>query len=255
MRYCSLGSGSKGNATVVEQGNTRLLIDCGFSLRATERRLAAAGLHPAQLSAILVTHEHSDHVQGVEKLARRYDLPVFMTHGTALALDWAEGAYEKLALDRSVVIGDLGVEPVAVPHDAREPCQFVIDSGQQRFGLLTDTGMITPWIVERYQRLDGLFLEANYDPQMLAEGPYPPGLKARVGGQHGHLSNQQAADLLSQLQLDRLQHLAVAHISEKNNHPDLARVALSGALQGWCGELLVACQNQGLPWQTISRAA
>lgn len=255
MRYCSLGSGSKGNATVIEHGATRLLVDCGFSLRSTEQRLAVAGLHASQLTAILVTHEHSDHVQGVEKLARRYNLPVFMTAGTRHALGLSAQGTETLSLDRKVEIGELQVESVAVPHDAREPCQFIFDNGSARFGLLTDTGMVTPWIVERYQQLDALFLEANYDPAMLADGPYPPRLKARVGGQHGHLSNQQAAELLGQLDRQRLSHLAVAHISEKNNHPDLARDALSDVLADWSGQLLVACQNQGLPWQTIAQAA
>ncbi|SDU13157.1 MBL fold metallo-hydrolase [Halopseudomonas salegens] len=255
MRYCSLGSGSKGNATVIEHGGTRLLVDCGFSLRSTEQRLAVAGLHASQLTAILVTHEHSDHVHGVEKLARRYNLPVFMTAGTRHALGLGTEGIETLALDRSIEIGDLRVESVAVPHDAREPCQFIVENDTTRFGLLTDTGMITPWIIERYQQLDGLLLEANYDPDMLASGPYPPRLKARVGGQHGHLSNQQAAGLLAELDRQRLKHLAVAHISEKNNHPDLARDALSGVLADWSGQLLVACQNQGLPWQPIHQAA
>ncbi len=210
MRYCSLGSGSKGNATVIEHGSTRLLVDCGFSLRNTERRLAAVGLHASQLTAILVTHEHSDHVQGVEKLARRYNLPVYMTAGTRHALGMASSGVETLALDRKIEIGELRIESVAVPHDAREPCQFIIDNDTTRFGLLTDTGMITPWIVERYQQLDALFLEANYDPAMLANGPYPSYLKARVGGQHGHLSNQQAAELLG-LTYDQLRGILRKH--------------------------------------------
>ncbi|PKM30147.1 MAG: MBL fold metallo-hydrolase [Gammaproteobacteria bacterium HGW-Gammaproteobacteria-11] len=252
MRYCSLGSGSRGNATVVEYGTTRLLIDCGFSLKATEQRLAIAGLSPRQLTAILVTHEHADHVQGVERLARRYQLPVYMTAGTRRAMGSVDLAFERIELDCPLRIGELDVLPVAVPHDANEPCQFVFDSGQQRFGILTDTGAITPWIVESYGELDGLFLEANYDPEMLANGPYPPSLRARVGGDLGHLSNQQSAALLEKLNLNRLRHVAIAHISEKNNRPDLALGALQQAMNGWHGELLLAEQNQGLPWQTIA---
>ncbi|PAU87857.1 MBL fold metallo-hydrolase [Pseudomonas sp. WN033] len=253
MRYCSLGSGSRGNATLVEQGNTRLLIDCGFSLRSTEQRLAAAGLSPRQLTAILVTHEHSDHIQGVERLARRYGLPVFMTAGTARALDVGSLAVERIALDRDLEIGELRITPVAVPHDAREPCQFVFDNGQVRLGVLSDTGIITPWITECYSGVDALFLEANYDPQMLAAGPYPPSLKARVGGDLGHLSNQQAAGLLESIDRSALRHVAVAHISEKNNRPELALGELSRVLAGWQGQLLLAMQDQGLPWQDLSQ--
>lgn len=252
MRYCSLGSGSKGNATVVEYGRTRVLVDCGFSLRATEQRLAAAGLNARQLSAILVTHEHSDHINGVQRLARRYQLPVYMTPGTGRAIADADLSYERIQLDCGFTIGDLQVLPVAVPHDAREPCQFIFDNGQHRFGILTDVGTITPWIIERYSGLDGLFLEANYDPQMLAEGPYPPSLRARVAGDLGHLSNQQAAGLLQAIDRTKLKHVAIAHISEKNNRPDLAMGELSRALQGWSGDLHLAEQNQGLPWQDIT---
>lgn len=252
MRYCSLGSGSRGNATLVESGRTRLLIDCGFSLRTTEQRLAAVGLSARQLSAILVTHEHSDHVQGVEKLARRYGLPVYMTPGTFHGMGSADLGFQAVELDRAFVVGDVEVTPVAVPHDAREPCQYIFDDGRCRLGVLTDTGTITPWIIERYCRLDALFLEANYDPHMLANGPYPPRLQARVGGSLGHLSNQQAAAMLAAIDRSKLRHVAIAHISEKNNRPELALRELTGSLQDWDGQVLLAVQDQGLPWQDIS---
>ncbi|MEH6800023.1 MAG: MBL fold metallo-hydrolase [Halopseudomonas sabulinigri] len=252
MRYCSLGSGSKGNGTLIEQGATRLLVDCGFSLRSTEQRLRHAGISGEQLTAVLVTHEHSDHIQGVAKLARKFDLPVYLTPGTGYALRQELLDFRWIDLHSRVVISELEVSPVAVPHDAREPCQFIFDNGQQRLGVLTDTGSITPWIVEQYAKLDALFLEANYDPRMLAMGPYPSFLKARVGGELGHLSNHQAASLLGMIDLEQLQHIAIAHISEKNNRPELARSALDDVLANWSGELLLAEQNQGLPWQTIS---
>jgi phosphoribosyl 1,2-cyclic phosphodiesterase len=252
MRYCSLGSGSRGNATVVESGQTRVLVDCGFSLRTTEQRLAQVGLSARQLSAIVVTHEHADHVKGVERLARRYQLPVYMTHGTRHALRDFEAPVQLVRLDEGFTVGELEVEPVAVPHDAREPCQYIFDNGQYRFGILTDTGTITPWIIERYRELDGLFLEANYDPHMLATGPYPPSLRARVAGDLGHLSNQQAAGLLQAIDRSALRHVAIAHISEKNNRPDLALAELDNALTGWAGQLHLAEQNQGLPWQDIT---
>ncbi|MEJ6655908.1 MAG: MBL fold metallo-hydrolase, partial [Pseudomonas sp.] len=249
MRYCSLGSGSRGNATLIEHGRTRLLVDCGFSLRATEQRLAAAGLSPRQLTAILVTHEHSDHIKGVERLATRYSLPVYMTAGTYLGMGDTALPVELIHFGQDLVIGDIRVTPVPVPHDAREPCQFIFDSGCHRLGVLTDTGMITPLITEMYSGLDALFLEANYDPMMLANGPYPPFLRARVGGSLGHLSNQQAAGLLEAIDMSALKHVAIAHISEKNNRPELALGELSRVLGGWEGELRLAVQNQGLPWQ------
>ncbi len=252
MRYCSLGSGSRGNATLIEYGQTRLLVDCGFGLRATEKRLAAAGLSAHQLTAILVTHEHSDHIKGVAPLAQRYRLPVYMTAGTYLGMDETELPVELIRFGQDFVIGDIRVTPVPVPHDAREPCQYIFDSGTHKLGVLTDTGTITPLITEMYSGLDALFLEANYDPLMLANGPYPPFLRARVGGRLGHLSNQQAAGLLEAVDMSALKHVAIAHISEKNNRPELALGALSSVLDGWDGELRLAVQNHGLPWQDIT---
>lgn len=252
MRYCSLGSGSRGNATLIEYGSTRLLVDCGFSLRMTEQRLAQAGLSAHQLTAILVTHEHSDHIKGVERLAQRYRLPVYMTAGTRQGMGASDLPVKLIRFGEDVDIGDIRVTPVPVPHDAREPSQFIFDSGYQRLGVLTDTGTITPLITEMYSGLDALFLEANYDPQMLASGPYPAFLRARVGGPLGHLSNQQAAGLLNSIDISRLKQLAIAHISEKNNSPELALGVLSEVLEGWSGQLQLAVQNQGLPWQDLT---
>ena len=251
MRYCSLGSGSRGNATLIEYGTTRLLVDCGFSLRMTEQRLAQAGVSAHQLTAILVTHEHSDHIKGVERLAQRYRLPVYMTAGTRQGMGASDLPVNLISFGEDIDIGDIRVTPVPVPHDAREPSQFIFDSGYHRLGVLTDIGTITPLITEMYSGLDALFLEANYDPRMLASGPYPGFLKARVGGPLGHLSNQQAAGLLESIDISNLKQVAIAHISEKNNRPELAHDALSSVLEGWTGQLRLAVQNQGLPWQDI----
>lgn len=252
MRYSSLGSGSRGNATLIQAGQTRLLVDCGFSLSTTEKRLAALGVSPRQLDAILVTHEHSDHIAGVERLARQYGLPVFMTPGTYRGMGEPALRFQQISLGQRFQVGDMEITPVAVPHDAREPCQYIFDSGDCRLGILTDTGSVTPWIVQEYQRLDALFLEANYDPVMLLNGPYPPRLQARVGGPLGHLSNRQAAGLLEEIDRSNLRHVAVAHISEKNNLPELALGELSTVLHDWPGQLLLARQNQGLPWQDLT---
>jgi len=252
MRFASLGSGSRGNATLVASGSTVVMVDCGFSRRETERRMARLGCTPAQLAAILVTHEHGDHLRGVCALARHYDVPVWLSSGTRLMLR-DEALPELRCFDAwgAVALGDLEVHPFTVPHDAREPCQFVFGDGKHRFGLLTDTGRITAHIRDCLDGCDALMLECNHDPDMLAEGPYSASLKARVGGPLGHLSNVQAAALLGQIDGSRLQHVVAAHLSEKNNHPDLARSALAGALDCAPHWVAVAGQEDGLDWRAL----
>jgi phosphoribosyl 1,2-cyclic phosphodiesterase len=253
MRFASLGSGSRGNATLIESGSTLLMVDCGFSCRETERRLARLGRTAEQLAAILVTHEHGDHIRGVSALAREYGLPVWLSAGTRLMLR-DEDLPEIHCFDGQAgfCLGDLGIQPVTVPHDAREPCQFVFADGNHRFGLLTDTGRITSHIRASLDGCDALMLECNHDPAMLAGGPYSASLKARVGGPLGHLSNAQAAGLLESIDSSRLQHVVAAHLSEKNNAPELARAALASALgcaADWIG---VAGQETGLSWRALA---
>ena len=252
LRFASLGSGSRGNATLVEAGGTCVMVDCGFSVSETRRRLARLGKTSEDIAAILVTHEHSDHIGGVAAFARRYGTPVWMTAGTSVmhadtdvpSLDWFTG-HEPFA------IGDLQVAPFTVPHDAREPCQFVFGDGAARLGVLTDTGCITAHIREMLDGCDALLLECNHDTAMLAAGPYPPALKRRVGGRLGHLSNAQAAELLAALDTGALRHVVAAHLSDKNNRPELARTALADALccgQDWIG---IADQAAGLDWRQV----
>jgi phosphoribosyl 1,2-cyclic phosphodiesterase len=253
MRFASLGSGSRGNATLIESGSTLVMLDCGFSVRETERRMATLGRSPDQLRAMLVTHEHGDHVRGVPALARKYRLPVWLTHGTRQMLrdpELPEVRY--LDTHRCLVLDDLQVEPFTVPHDAREPCQFCFSDGARRLGVLTDTGRVTPHILACLDGCDALLLECNHDAGMLADGPYSPALKLRVGGPLGHLSNGQAGELLARLDYSRLQHLVAAHLSEKNNRPALARNALAqvaGCSADW---IAVAGQEEGLDWREIA---
>jgi phosphoribosyl 1,2-cyclic phosphodiesterase len=253
MRFASLGSGSRGNATLVEAGATLVMIDCGFSCRETERRLSRLGRTAADLTALLVTHEHGDHVRGIPLLARKYDLPVWITRGTHQALrdnDIHRLQYFDGHADFS--IDDLRVCPFTVPHDAREPCQFVFEHQALRLGVLTDTGRMTPHIIECLDACDALLLECNHDTDMLATGPYSALLKRRVGGPLGHLSNAQAGSLLSRLDCSRLQHLVAAHLSDKNNRPQLAQTELAKALDCETDWIAVAGQDTGLDWRNIS---
>ncbi len=230
MRFASLGSGSRGNATLVATDRTLILVDCGFSAAEAGRRLARLGVAPERIDAILVTHEHGDHVRGVATLARRYGLPVWSSRGTAAlaGLDGLEQGHCFPSLGGGLRIGDLDVSPFPVPHDAREPTQFLFARGDRRLGLLTDSGHVTPHILERLRACHALVLEFNHDPDMLREGPYPPSLQARVGGPYGHLANPQAVALLRRLDPHRCRCLAAAHLSAKNNHHERVREAIYG---------------------------
>lgn len=259
IRFASLGSGSRGNALLVEAGRTRVLLDCGFGLRDAVSRLERLGVAPDSLSAILVTHEHGDHVGGVFRLARRYAIPVWLTHGTLAALAGREeapahpahSAYSIIDGHSTYAIGDLQILPYPVPHDAREPVQYVFSDGAHRLGVLTDAGSLTPHLVAMLDACDALLLECNHDAGMLAASRYPPSLRRRIAGRLGHLDNATAADLLRRIDTSRLQHVVAAHLSEENNRPELAVAALAGALScatDWIG---VATQETGFDWRQI----
>lgn len=254
MRIASLGSGSRGNATLIEVEQTLLLIDNGFSLQETHRRLAKLDKHPEQISAILVTHEHADHIAGVGRLARKYKIPVWLTAGSRKAAEKALAnvtTQNTFSCHEVFIVDAVQVQPVTVPHDAREPAQFVFTDGNKRIGLLTDTGSITPHIISMFSQCDGLIIESNHDHQMLEESAYPACLKQRISGRLGHLGNHQAADLLSQIDTSKLMHLIAAHLSEYNNTPGQVRQCLAAALnceEEWIG---IADQEQGFAWRDI----
>ena len=256
MRFASLGSGSQGNALVAEAGGTRLMLDCGFALHETEARLARAGLDPSHLAGIIVTHEHGDHADGVFPLARRYGIPVWMTFGTLAALRDAGVTMEDCSIhlvdsQRAFSVGDLLVQPFTVPHDAREPVQYVLSDGACRLGVLTDTGCSTAHIESNLSGCDALVLECNYDPAMLEGGPYPPSLKARIASRLGHLDNRTSGELLAALDRSRLRQVIAAHLSQTNNTPQLARAALAGALSCEPAAIPVATQEEGFAWRSL----
>jgi phosphoribosyl 1,2-cyclic phosphodiesterase len=254
LRFASLGSGSDGNALLISatSGATRttVMLDCGFGIRETERRLARLNMLPADLSGIIVTHEHKDHVGGVFKFARRHRIPVWLSYGTlqAVSRDSHDVAIEICRDGEGFSIGDLQLSPYTVPHDAREPVQYVASNGAQRLGVLTDAGQSTPHLLAALAGCDALVLECNHDRGMLATSSYPASLKARIGGAYGHLSNDTAGEILAALDRSRLSRVVGAHLSQQNNTPELARQALETALAGEAREIMIACQEEGFGW-------
>jgi phosphoribosyl 1,2-cyclic phosphodiesterase len=252
LQFASLGSGSKGNSTVVRAGETLVMVDCGFSLRDTLRRLARLDIAPEQLDAILVTHEHSDHCSGVAALSRKFEIPVYMTHGTS-GTGRCDNSHDLHCFncEDTFTIGALSIKAVAVPHDAAEPCQYRISWQDHTLGILTDLGSITPHVVDNYRSCDSLLLEFNHDVSMLQNGQYPPHLKRRVGGDWGHLNNDQAADFLRQIDSESLRQVVVAHVSEKNNSRERAEGALLSVL-GSLDKVVFAQQSEGFDWLKIA---
>ncbi len=259
MKFASLGSGSEGNSLLITSGTsqaTTVMLDCGFALKETERRLQRLQMEPGSLSGILVTHEHQDHVGGVFKLARRYGLPVWLSHGT-----WQAVAVQAAGIDIrfcrdgvSFSIGELEITPYTVPHDAREPLQFVASSADKRLGVLTDAGQPTAHLIAALGACDALLLECNHDRQMLANSSYPASLKHRIGGAYGHLSNEYAAEILDCVDRSRLNKVVGAHLSRQNNTPELARSAIESVVKS-SAEVLIACQDEGFDWLTCGQAS
>jgi phosphoribosyl 1,2-cyclic phosphodiesterase len=254
MRFACLGSGSQGNSLVIEAAKTRLLLDCGFTLKEVIARLSRLGLQPDMVDGIIITHEHGDHIGGVERFARRFDVPVWLTHGTLRGAKKTFSTLPRINIIDShqhFSIGAIDIQPYPVPHDAHEPIQFIFGDGATRLGVLTDTGCSTTHIETVLSRCHGLVLECNHDAQLLAKSNYPQSLKQRVGGRLGHLENTTSAKLLANLDCSLLQHLIAAHLSRINNTPHLARLALSGAINcepDWIG---VADQDLGFDWRQL----
>jgi phosphoribosyl 1,2-cyclic phosphodiesterase len=252
VRFASLGSGSKGNATLIDNGSTCVVIDLGFTIKETVRRLSRLGLMPQDVDAILVTHEHADHIHGVAGFARKFGTPVYLTPGTYRHKQMGELPFlNKINCHSSFEVGSLSITPVTVPHDAKEPCQYLVSSKGITIGILTDLGHITPHVRDKYRECDALLLECNHDVTMLQDGSYPYQLKQRVAGDYGHLNNVQAAELLDTINLERLRHLIISHISGENNLPNLAQDAVQPLLSGWTGSLLVASQEEGFDWVSL----
>ncbi len=248
LTCCVLASGSKGNATWVAGPAGALLLDCGLSARETMRRLALAGLDHLKLKGIVITHEHRDHIAGVRVLARQLRLPVMATKAT-----WAASGLDGVVRHQAIAAGEaftlagLTVQPFSVPHDAVDTVGMVVSAGAARLGVCTDLGQALALAQARLAGCQALVVEANHDPELLAEGPYPPWLKQRVRSRHGHLSNQQGAQLLTKVHHSGLKRVVLAHLSEVNNTPELARTEAERALAELDSPAEVAVAEQRCP--------
>jgi phosphoribosyl 1,2-cyclic phosphodiesterase len=255
MNYCVLGSGSKGNCTLVESGSTSILIDAGFSGIEVRRRLALVNRSEQDITAILITHEHGDHIGGVGVLSRRCNLPVYANYGTHTASEHRVGSlYQRyeFATGQGFVINDLQIHPFRISHDTTDPVGFVISDAESAVAYCTDTGKITNLIRQRISGCQALILEANYDPKMLMDGPYPMHIKQRVRSSQGHLSNQDSGRFLAEQLNSRLSHVILAHLSETNNLPTLARNQVVNDLADLQPDFSIDLAWQGQPTPIFS---
>lgn len=274
LRYKNLSSGSTGNATLLEASGpvgkpSRVLVDCGMRLSRLLELLAMADVLPTEIDAIFITHEHSDHIGCVTQLASRYNIPVWASSGTHAALQDMQSklrtkqpthsqlvpgfeALVRIAVDTCLIeVGGLQLKPFTVPHDAREPLQLTCSDGNTKLGILTDLGHPSRHVIEQLAGCNALLLECNHDSDMLSNSKYPAFLKARVGGDFGHLSNAQAADILRNLMHDKLRHVSAAHLSQQNNHPALAQSAVAEILGCLPDEIFAASPETGTPWMVV----
>ena len=250
MRFASLGSGSRGNGTLVTHADTQVLVDCGFGYQDSLNRLKRLGVDPDAIDAIVVTHEHSDHWSGVQGLASRHQIPVYASRGT-----WIEVGEHRIPdtieVRGAFQVKALQINPVTVPHDAREPFQCVFQADGQRLGILSDLGSVSPHVLKAFRELDVLSVEFNHDWNLLQQGPYPAFLKRRVGGDFGHLNNAQAQALVERVADARLHTVVACHVSDTNNEVPLVEAALDAALKGSKAERWVASQTEGMDWITV----
>jgi phosphoribosyl 1,2-cyclic phosphodiesterase len=257
LRVGILGSGSGGNAVVVESEGRRILIDAGFSCKELVRRMALLGIDPKTISAVVLTHEHQDHCRGVDAFAKKFKVPVLATAGTREGAGLKEDRFRSTIVIRSGEpreVAGFVIEPFLIPHDAAEPVGFVVETPSgRRLGLVADIGCRTSLAWGRLRDLDVLLLETNHDLDMLRNGPYPWSLKQRVAGRHGHLSNREAAEGLPELMGSRLSWVALYHLSRTNNLPALAAAAIGEALdrEGCSARLAVTEQFHPTPWLEV----
>jgi len=256
LRFRVLGSGSTGNATIVEGGGARVLVDAGLGPRQLRERLGSAGVDPASIDVVLLSHEHGDHARGATAFASRWGMPLAGTRGTWQAAGFGAEelpGYETIEPGGSLCLGALVIRAVSVPHDAASPAAFVLSAGGVSFGHATDLGHLAPDLIQAFRGCHALLLESNYDPAMLRDGPYPWALKERILGPLGHLSNGDVGRFLERGMGEDCRQVVLAHLSQKNNHPELALLGAEEALRrrGRCGVSVTVAAAEGAGWVTI----
>lgn len=250
MNFALLGSGSSGNATIVSSPTATVLIDAGLSFKQLQLRAMALGVDISAIDAVLVTHEHGDHVNGLPVLTKRVGVPVYMTHGTFDALSEKVKAIPNVQTfdpGDSVAVGAMRFDSYSVSHDAADPVGYVVDGGGRRLGLAGDMGHVSTLVKQRLAGCDALVLESNYCPDMLLHSPYPAQIRQRIGSRHGHLSNPDACSLLKSVMHDGLRLVVLTHLSEENNRPDKVMQMASRAMNGHRAEIHVAWQDKPTP--------
>ena len=247
LSICPLASGSHGNSVFVSSGEISVLVDAGLSGVELERRMSTRGLSPESLSAIVVTHEHTDHVKGVGILSRRYNIPIYINEKTCLGASGKIGKVEMLEYFRcgqSFKIGDIRLEPFSISHDALDPAGLTLEHKKIKIGIATDMGVVTNLVKEHLKGCALVYIEANHDCDMLMNGSYPWYLKQRIKGRKGHLSNQDAADMLGEIKSDNLNYVILAHLSEQNNTPEKAFNTVNEIIGSSCIKLSVAMPHK-----------
>ena len=253
MEFCSLGSGSSGNSFIVKNNQTVLMVDCGFGLKETIDRLERFKLNPSKITAILLTHEHEDHVKGAFRLANKFQIPIYLSHGTYQMShkkinDGYKIKFELINNFDSFMIDNILVSPMPVPHDAREPLQYRFDYKDKSIAIITDLGKITKHVVQKLSRINLLVLEFNHDEEMLRDSDYPASLKKRINGEYGHLENKESLKLLASISHSDLAWVIAAHLSEKNNKIELVKKMIFEIVDKHKSNVGVIDQDLGLEW-------
>ncbi len=253
FRYSVLSSGSGGNSIYIEANGTKVLLDAGLSEKKLSARMRSIGICPEELDAVFLTHEHSDHCRGVGPLVRKYNLPLYATEGTMRRINniGRLPEFKTIRADEPVQLGGLTIEPYATPHDGEETVAFVFHYQGRKLGHMTDLGKVTPEVKNKLQRSDVLLVESNHDVSMLEAGPYPWNLKMRIKSDVGHLSNEACGELLSSVVHSGLKKVMLLHLSETNNHPDIATITAQQALGDSTAELELAKQDEPMPLASI----
>jgi phosphoribosyl 1,2-cyclic phosphodiesterase len=253
MKFCSLGSGSSGNSYLVSENTTNILLDCGFSVAEIESRMNSRGIHPSEITAIFLTHEHDDHSKGVFALAEKYNKPVYLTYGTLKMCDKKiRKSYQlifKIILPlETVSLGDFKIFSIPVPHDAREPVQFKFESDHHSLAIITDLGFGNNELIKSIKEITALVLESNHDSNLLSKSKYPKALKNRIHSNYGHLSNEQSLQILKKINLKKLKWLGAAHLSIENNSPELVKNSWASL---YSEGINIIDPNHGLDWVSI----